>query len=131
MGAIAILTIGIWTHEVEYGSKQLAGLIGVPLYQVDSVIMIIAGSSILLFTIIGLGGILMPQKCLLGLVSKFKVNGYTFRGSNSTFIIFASLLTGDQFLKERICSSRNKFFPVRIDPLLGRLSPLAKQTGSH
>lgn len=67
VGAIAILTIGIWTHEVEYGSKQLAGLIGVPLYQVDSVIMIIAGSSILLFTIIGLGGILMPQKCLLGL----------------------------------------------------------------
>ena len=79
---------------MEYGSKQLAGLIGVPLYQVDSVIMIIAGSSILLFTIIGLGGILMPQKCLLGLVSKFKVNGCTFRGGNSTIFSFASLFNG-------------------------------------
>lgn len=67
VGAIAILAIGILTHEVEYGSKQLAALIGFPLYQVDSVIMIIAGSSILLFTIVGLAGILLPQKCLLGL----------------------------------------------------------------
>ena len=41
MGTIAILSnMGIWTHNVEYGSKQLAGLIRVPLYQVDSVIMI-------------------------------------------------------------------------------------------
>ena len=70
MGALAILSIGILTHEVEYGSKQLAGLIGAPLYQVDSVMMIIAGSSILVFTIIGLAGILLPQKCLLGLVSE-------------------------------------------------------------
>ena len=31
MGAIAILTVGIWTHEVEYGIIQLAGLTGVPL----------------------------------------------------------------------------------------------------
>lgn len=67
VGALAILSIGILTHEVEYGSKQLAGLIGAPLYQVDSVMMIIAGSSILVFTIIGLAGILLPQKCLLGL----------------------------------------------------------------
>ena len=70
VGALAILSIGILTHEVEYGSKQLAGLIGAPLYQVDSVMMIIAGSSILVFTIIGLAGILLPQKCLLGLVSE-------------------------------------------------------------
>ena len=69
VGAIAIFGIGIWTHEVEYGSKQLAGLIGAPLYQVDSVMLIIAGSAIFCFTAVGLAGILLPQKCLLGLVS--------------------------------------------------------------
>ena len=54
---------------MEYGSKQLAGLIGAPLYQVDSVMLIIAGSAIFCFTAVGLAGILLPQKCLLGLVS--------------------------------------------------------------
>ena len=45
-----------------------------------------------------------------------KVNGYTFRGSNSVFFsFFASLLNGAQLLMERICSSRSKFFSLRVD----------------
>lgn len=91
-GACAILGIGIWTHEVEYGSKQLAGLIGVPLYQVDSVLMIVAGSSILLFTIVGLAGILLPQKCLLGL----HLSVISFLA----FILFAGGILGYVFVGE-------------------------------
>ena len=41
-------------------------------------------------------------------------NGYTYKGSNST--IFASLLSRGQLLKQIICSSRSKFFPLRVDP---------------
>ena len=39
-----------------------------------------------------------------------------FRESNSVIFI-ASLLYGSQLLKERICSSGSKFFPLRVDPL--------------
>lgn len=67
VGGIAILGIGIWTHEVEYGSKQLAGLIGIPLYQIDSVMMIACGTATIILICLGLFGILLPQKCLLGL----------------------------------------------------------------
>ena len=38
-----------------------------------------------------------------------------FKRSNSVIFIFASLLHGCQLLKERICSSRSKFFPLRVD----------------
>ena len=48
------------------------------------------------------------------LINSINANGYTFRGSSST--IFAPLLSGGQLLKERICSYRSKFFPIRIDP---------------
>ena len=51
-----------------------------------------------------------------------KVNGYSFRGNNSSIFIFASLLYRGQFLKERICSSRRK---------LEVLHRPAKHTGSH
>ena len=40
------------------------------------------------------------------------------RGSNSTIFIFAFLLNGDQLLKNRICSSRSKFFSLKVDPFL-------------
>ena len=66
------MTIGIWTHEVSYGSKAVAGLIGQPLYRVDSVILIVGGSATLVVVTIGLVGLLLPQKCLLGLVSDLK-----------------------------------------------------------
>ena len=38
-------------------------------------------------------------------------------GNNFAIFIFASLLNGDQLLKERICSSRSTFFPLREDPI--------------
>ena len=41
---------------------------------------------------------------------------YTSRKSYCAIFMFTSLLNGDQLLKERICSQRNKFFPVRVDP---------------
>ena len=37
--------------------------------------------------------------------------------NNSALFIFTSLLNMGQLLKERICSSRSKFFSLRIDPL--------------
>ena len=61
----------------------------------------------------------------------FKENRYTFRGSNS--IIFHCCLPyklGSSH-KKRICSHWSKFFPLRVDPFLGRLRPPGKQTGSH
>ena len=52
------------------------------------------------------------------LIFVFKMNGYIFRGSNSAIFIFASFLNGGQLLKERICSYRSKFFPLRVDTIL-------------
>ena len=34
-----------------------------------------------------------------------------------TVLYFASLLWRGQLLKERICSLRSKFFPLRVDPI--------------
>ena len=73
IGAIAILGIGIWTHEVEYGSKQTATLVGRNLYQVDSQMMIACGTATILLMCVGLLGLLLPQKCLLGLVCLLSV----------------------------------------------------------
>ena len=35
----------------------------------------------------------------------------------AALLFFASLLSWGQLLKERICSSRSKFFPYRVDPM--------------
>ena len=51
-----------------------------------------------------------------------KVNGYTFRGSNSAIFIFASHAKKTQLLWKRTCSSRSKFFPLRVDSNMERLS---------
>ena len=47
------------------------------------------------------------------------VNVYAFRKSNSAsaMFTFASFLKGVQLLNERICSSRSKFFLLRVDPI--------------
>ena len=58
-------------------------------------------------------------------------NGYTFRGSNSDILIVASLPGGAQLLKQRICSSRSKFFPLRVESILELPHSPGKQTGSH
>ena len=60
-----------------------------------------------------------------------KVNGYTFRRSNSFIFIFASHLISGQLLKKRICSFRSKFFSLRVDPIFRGLHCSGKQTGSH
>ncbi|KAL3869746.1 hypothetical protein ACJMK2_042387 [Sinanodonta woodiana] len=67
VGALAILCIGIWTHETEYGGKQISALVGVQLFQVDSVMMIAAGSATLVITAIGIAAVLTRNECLLEL----------------------------------------------------------------
>ena len=58
------------------------------------------------------------------------MNGCNFRGNYSAIIIFASFVNGGQLLKERICSHRSKFFPLRVDQLL-ELCSVGKQTEIH
>ena len=57
----------------------------------------------------------------LGLLA-LKMNGYTFRGSNSVIFIIASHINWGHLIKERIRFHQSKFFPLRVDPILGRLS---------
>ena len=47
-----------------------------------------------------------------------KVNGHTFKRSNSAIFMFASLHNEGQLLKEKICSYRRKLFPLRVDIIL-------------
>ena len=70
VGGLAILGIGIWTLEAEYGSKQLSKLINADLYRVDSYLMIITGSAIIAITFIGVCGVFSQYKCIMGLVSR-------------------------------------------------------------
>lgn len=67
IGSLAVFAVGVLTHEVEYGSKQISDLIGVAMYQVDSIMMIAAGMAAFLITILGLIAILKNHRCLLGL----------------------------------------------------------------
>ena len=60
-----------------------------------------------------------------------KVNEFTFRKSNSVIFIVSSQINWAHLIKERICSHRIKFFPIRADPILGELRPPGKQRGSH
>ena len=60
-----------------------------------------------------------------------QMNGYSVRGSNSAISCFVPLFNIGQLLKERICSYRSKFFPLRVDLLLERLHLQGKQTGSQ
>jgi hypothetical protein len=68
VGGFAVLGIGIYAHESDYGSRAVGGLIGVALYSVDSTMFIASGSVTICIMAIGLFGYLLPQKCLLGLV---------------------------------------------------------------
>ena len=51
----------------------------------------------------------------------------TLKRSNSTIYFFASPINGGQLLEKRICSSRSKFFPSRVYPVLGGLHLGSKQ----
>ena len=46
---------------------------------------------------------------------RVKVDSNAHRGSNSTS--FASIVSIDHFLKQSICSSMSKFFPLRVGPM--------------
>lgn len=67
VGTLAVFSVGVLTHEVEYGSKQVSDLIGVAMYQVDSIMMIGVGMAAFLVTIMGLVAIVLNNRCLLGL----------------------------------------------------------------
>ncbi|KAL4235884.1 hypothetical protein ACF0H5_004273 [Mactra antiquata] len=67
VGGIVILGIGIYAHEAEYGSKAVGGLIGVALYSIDSLMFIACGSVTIVIMAVGMIGVLVPQKCVLGL----------------------------------------------------------------
>ena len=54
--------------------------------------------------------------------NQIKVNGFNIKGSNSVIFILASFLNGSYLSKERICPFWSKFFPLRINPILERLS---------
>ena len=70
VGGLAILGIGIWTLEAEYGSKQLSKLIPADLYRVDSYLMIVTGSAIIAITLLGFCGVFTQYKCIMGLVRR-------------------------------------------------------------
>jgi hypothetical protein len=76
VGALAILGIGIWTLEAEYGSKQLSKLIDADLYKIDSYLMIVTGSAIIAITLLGFCGVFTRIKCVMGLVSTVHVAAY-------------------------------------------------------
>lgn len=69
VGAISCLAIGIYTHEVEYGSRQMSNLIGVSMYRADSVMMIAGGSAIIAITLLGFIGVYKQHRCMVGMVS--------------------------------------------------------------
>ena len=50
-----------------------------------------------------------------------------FRGSISVIFFLVFQLNGSQLLKERICSSRSKFFPLRV----GSFLDVIFTTGKH
>ena len=52
------------------------------------------------------------------LIDSIYVKDYIFRG---ILLYFASLLNRGHLSKERICSSRSKFFPLRVDPIFKEL----------
>ena len=49
----------------------------------------------------------------------------------ATLHYFASLFSEGQLLKERICSWRSKFFPLRVDSILKSYAHPEKQIGIH
>ena len=58
------------------------------------------------------------------------MNGNCHGKYSATFIV-ASHVNWGQLIKERICSSGSKFFPLRVDPTLERFSCPGRVIGSH
>ena len=59
----------------------------------------------------------------------FKVDGYTFRGSNFVIFIVASNINWCHLIKERICFHWSKFFHLKVD--LETFRHPGKQTESY
>ena len=59
-----------------------------------------------------------------------KVNGYTFKGSNSTTITFSFFPLFSQVNGKNLLP-RSKFSPLRVGPILKGLCYPGKQTGNH
>ena len=57
-------------------------------------------------------GLIRDNQCM----QKIQVNECSFRGDKSFIFLLSSLLNVGQLLKEWICSSRSKFFPLRVSP---------------
>ena len=70
------------------------------------------------------------MKSKLECTVKLKMNGYTFQGEQLHHFHFCNPTQWIQLLKERICSSRSKFFTLRVDPTLGLLHQ-GNQAGSY
>ena len=51
----------------------------------------------------------------------------TLPGEATVISIVASRVNWGLLIKERICSYQSKFFPLRVDPILGGLHPSDKQ----
>ena len=54
-----------------------------------------------------------------------------FQENSSVNYIFSFLFNKTQLLKERVCSSWSKFFPLRVDSILDGHSCPGAQIGSH
>ena len=59
------------------------------------------------------------------------MNGNMFRDSSPVNFILVSHINWWHLIKKRICFHQSKIFPLRVDPILGRLYSPGKQTGSH
>ena len=55
----------------------------------------------------------------------------TLSGEATLLVSLLPHINWGHLVMERICSHWSKFFPLREDPILGRLCPLDKQTESH
>ena len=60
---------------------------------------------------------LTPNRMVWG----YNGNRHTFKGSKSGIFNVASLPNRGRFLRERICSSKSRFYPLRVDPVRERL----------
>ena len=62
------------------------------------------------------------------IAEKIMVNGYTFRGSNSSIYFYLPSELGSTIKGK---NSWSKFFPLIVDPLLEGLHYSGKKIGSH
>ena len=62
------------------------------------------------------------QVTVTSLVHCFKVKERSFRGSTLVFSVLDSFYNEGTLLQGRNCFARSNFFPLRIDPILERLS---------